>query len=645
MKPTFRERTIMAIIYTGEMIKKIRKRRQWQQEQLLSEMQYYSPSLHRLEKGEQIPRADTLKTVLDTLEVPMHEMICPHLDDQPMSVYILRYNIIQALDNKDLPEAEVLVNELSQVKNFKGKVNQQFYLSQKARLMELQSESPETIIPIAIKGIKQTYEHFNDKSPGNDVLLFEEPELFHTLARSYARTGKMQDAIRIIEETYEGLQLLPVGERERDRRTLPMLLSLTEFNLIKQNYEKALEACKIGLDVSAAYCFGKNSPELTYLKAEILLSLHRSEECGKLLHMVYMSYTLLGEKEKAFEVQIRAKNKFGLEIETYGVENLDIPSPQKVPYAHGEIVACKSIGEMIRTMRKQAKLSLKDLSQGICSVANLGKIENDEIQGHIHYLEPILQRLGRDPMLYCNFFLSKKDFEARELRDSINLLLSQRKFDEATILLAKLKTYKAYKTKANLQFIKRVEAEIFALDHKKSHQKTQKMLLDAINVTLPDFDEEKIESYALSLDESIIIRELAVSVMESEDYNRAERIFESLIKNLNRRYVDEFEKARIYDSTVSNYTTCLGRKNKRHEAIKIIEEAENFNRSRGRLMSLDFLSGNKGYNYFKLKSNEESLLYSILSYFGFSMFSKYGDLKNAHIAKDFIDKNFGVYLN
>jgi len=635
----------MAIIYTGEMIAKLRKRRQWQQERLLDEMHYYSPSLHRLEKGEQLPRADTLKTVLDTLEAPMNEMIYPHLDDQPMGVYALRYRLIQALDNKDLPEAKALFKELSQIKNFKGKVNHQFFLSQQARLMELQGEPPDLIIPITIKGIKQTYEHFNDKSPGNDVLIFEEPELFHTLARCYSRIGKIHEAVRIIEETYEGLQRLPVGERERDTRTLPMLLSLTEFNIIEHNYKRALDVCNIGLDVSATRCFGKSSPELTYLKADILQSLYRKDECNKLLQMVYMSHILLGEKEKALEVQTKVKQKFELEIETYGVENLDIPHPKKIPYAQGEIAACKTIGEMIRTMRTHAKLSIKELSQGICSIANLGKIEKNEIQGHMHYLEPILQRLGRDPLLYCNFFLTKEDFDARELRDSINSLLSQRKFDEASILLKKLKTYKAYKTKANLQFVKRAEAEIFALDHKKLHQETQKMLFDAINVTLPDFDEDKIERYALSLDESIIIRELAVSVMENKDCKRAERIFESLINNLNRRYVDEFEKARVYDSTMSNYTTCLGRLNKRSKALEIIEEAERFNRSRGRLTSLDFLAGNKGYNLQKRGDKENSLLYFILSFYGFSLFANYGDLGNATIAKRLIKEFFGLILD
>jgi len=44
-----------------------------------SEKRGHRGTVYRLEKGEQLPKGDTLKTVMDTLEVPMDEMICPHI--------------------------------------------------------------------------------------------------------------------------------------------------------------------------------------------------------------------------------------------------------------------------------------------------------------------------------------------------------------------------------------------------------------------------------------------------------------------------------------------------------------------------------------------------------------------------------------
>jgi len=635
----------MAIIYTGEMIAKLRKRKQWQQEVLLEKMEYYSPSVYRLEKGKQHPGSDTLKIILKTFDVPMQEMICPHLENQPMHVYTLRYMLTQSLNNKNLQEAEELFNELSQIMNLDGKINQQFYLCRQAKIMELKNEIPDNIITVVTEGIKLTFENFDENSPGDVVLIFEEPELFHVLANCYAKKGKFGKAIKIITDTYNGLQLLPIGERERDRRILPMLISLTELYYKIEKYKKALNICETGLKLSASSYYGQYTPDLLYIKANILFKSNSDNEYKKIIKMVYAGYILLGEKQKALNIISEAKEKCNFEFETYGTENSKIPPFQKIPYSQGEMVACSTIGEMIRKLRKKAGLSLKELSQGICSIANLGKIENDEIQGHINYIEPILQRLGRDPLLYCNFFLSKDDFETRELRDSINLLISQRKYRKATKILNRLKKYKAYKSKANLQYIKSIEAEIFASNHQESHQETQKMLLDAIKITIPQFDESHIERYPLSLDESITISELAISVMESGDLERAANIYDSLINNLNRRFIDEHEKFRVYDSTIANYTTCLGRLNKRHKALDIIEEAEIFNRSRGRLMSLDLLIGNKAYNLLKLGFKEQSLSYFVLSYYCFAMFSEFGENENMKVSQRLIKENFELLID
>jgi len=635
----------MPLLYTGELIAKLRKRKKWQQERLLEELSNYAPTLYRLEQGEQVPRTSSLKTVMETLEAPLDDMIYPQLENQPMAVYPLRYRLQQALDNKNLNEAEELFGELKKLSKFHGNVNRQFFLCQKARLLELQENPVEDIMPLVLEALSLTYENLASDSPGDNVLIFEEPELFHVLASCYARKSDISRAIIILKDTYEGLLRMPSGERERERRVLPMIITLSELYKQTKSFDKALEMCDFGLMISATYCLGQSTPELLYLKACILFCLNPEASHEKLLKMAVAGHMLLGEREKALEIIASANSEFGYELNTYGIENIAISLTSKTLYAQGEMVKCKTIGEMIRELRKQAGLNLKDLSRGICSVANLGKIENNDIRGHVHYVEPILQRLGRDPLLYCNFFLSKEDFEARKLRDSIHMLLTQLKFDEASQSLNKLKTYKAYKSRANLQFVKRVEAELFALDHSESHQETQKMLLDAIAITLPDFDEHKIRSYPLSLDESIIIHELANSAMESGDLDRAANIFEALIDNMDRRIVDEFEKARLYGAAMFNYSTCLGRLDKISDAMEIIDKAEKFDRNRGRLTVLGALAFNKAYNLNTIGDKKQSFKFFVLSYYEFSIFENYGREAYIKITQDLVKEFFGVDLD
>ena len=635
----------MAHIYVGSVIKNLRQRKKWQQEKLLDMLQHYEPSIFRLESGVQMPGHDSFRIVMDTLGTPMDETLCPHLDNQPMEVYTMRDRLLQALDNKDLHEAQNLFDETISMMHHEGPVNRQFVLSQQARILELQGRDAAEIIPLVVEGIKLTFVEFNEDSPGDDVLIFEEPELFHTMARLYARLGRIQDSIRMLKQTYTGLQRLSIGERERDRRTVPILLSLAELLINASEYQEAIKVCDVGINISATRNLGKGMLEFLSDKAEALLILDPNTKVEHLLRMAFAGHILLGERDKAYALLECASRMHGITVNTYGMENAEMVPVNKAPYARGLPVACASIGEMIRILRKDAKLTLEELSQGICSTANLSKIEKGEIKGHMFYIEPILQRLGRDPSLYCNFFLLKKDFQAIEIRDMIHMLLVHRKHDKAAELLEELKTYDAFKNRANLQFVRSVEIELQIIEQKDlSPSDVEKMLLEALRLTCPKFDEEMIKHYPLTHNESILINKLAIHYMQTSKLSRAANIFAALIANLNKRYVDEFEKARLYASVMFNYSTCLGRAGRRIEALEIVETAIIFERCRGRLSALSDLVFNKAYNFYMIGKKQESLPYFILSYYGTCLFEVYGNTNNIAVTSKFIFENFGLSL-
>lgn len=639
----------MSIVYVGKVITNLRQRKGWQQFKLLEEFDkfgYYDPVVHRLEVGEMLPQSDTLPGVLDVLGLPVDEFLCPHIEGQPMELYTLRYMLLQALNNEDLETAESLLEAIALLDDMSSPINYQFFLSQKAKLLELKGEPIDEIMTLVIEGLNQTFDDFNENSPGDKVLVFEEPELFHTLAKLYARNGDLHKAVRVLKDVCVGLQLLPTGERERDRRLIPVMLSLTNFLLQTREYEEALRACEAGLRFSATRSLGQSTPELLCNKARALLALDNWHECEQLLIQAYAAYLLLGENKKAAVLLAEAKEIWGVSVAIHGIDKLDIPQRKITPYARGKVVECDNIGEMIKALRIEAGLTQKDLYQGICSLSAFSKLENNETKrGDINIVEPILQRLGRDPLLYCNFFLRKDDFKARELRDSIHLSLIHQKYDKARKDLEKLKTYKAYQARANLQFIKRVEIALLAYEKKITSAEIESMLLDALRITCPHFNEDDIRRYVLTHDESIIINVLAGHYMMAEDLKRASKIYEALIDNWNRRYVDEYEKARMYSSVMFNYSTCLGRMERRLEALEIIEKAETFERDKGRLTMLAGLTGNKAYNLLMRSDRERSLSYFVLAYYGFAIFKDYGDLAYMEIAHDLVREHFDIVLN
>ena len=635
----------MANTHVGSTIKNLRARKKWQQEKLLSMLDYYEPNMYRLELGMQMPGSDSLRDVMEILDAPMNEMLCPRLENQPMEVYVLRYRLQQALDNKCLHESQNLYVEMLSMMNHKDPVNRQFILCQRARLMELQGKETAEILSIVLEAILQTYKEFNEDSPGNDVLLFEEPVLFHILAKLYARLGRRQDSIRILKQTCFGLQKFSIGERERDRRAVPILLTLADMLMQAGEYQEAIQICEVGINTSAMRCLGQGMPEFMQLKSDAMKKHDPCAKIDQLLRMAFAGFLLLGEREKAIAVIEGAKKKHGITVNTYGMENADVATVKKVPYARGLPPACHSIGEMIHILRIEAGLTLAELCQGICSIPTLSRIEKGEIKGHMYYIEPILQRLGRDPLLYCNFFLSRRDFEAIEIRDMIHLLLIHRKYDQAAELLEKLKTYKSFESRSNLQFVRYVEIVLQTRKQKDiESSEIEKMLLETLHMTCPKFNEDWIKYYPLTHRESILINRLANLYMKTGELSRSANIFAALITNLDRRYVDEFEKARIYAAVMFNYSTCLGRADRRKEALEVIEKALEFEQSRGRLSSLPDLIFNKAYCIF-VKGNESTCLpYFVLSYYGSCLFEEYGQANNISITHKFIYEKFGLSL-
>jgi transcriptional regulator with XRE-family HTH domain len=389
---------------------------------------------------------------------------------------------------------------------------------------------------------------------------------------------------------------------------------------------------------------GAGTPELLCLKSDALQKLGRESECKKLMIMAFAGFMLLGEKQKATDVLIKGQKEFGLDYQLYGANELIIPPGHKTLYTRGDLIGVNSLGDMIRIMRKRANLSLKELSIGICSIANLGKIEKNEIQGNVHFIEPILQRLGRDPLLYCNFFLSREDFEARELRDEIRQSIGHMNYEKAEVLLEKLITFKAYNMRANLQFVKMIKIGICENQGSESLDVIRMKYLEALHITCPQFDEDKISHYAFTFDEACIVSNLAGLYMAHGDNENAVKLHSGLVENIINRYVDEFEMAQLYAVVMFNYSTCLGRLNQRNEALKVIEDAEVFERNHGRLLELPSLAFNKAYNLMKLGDKDIALAYFTLAYYGSAMFTNYGDDAGMSITKDVVLREYGLEI-
>jgi transcriptional regulator with XRE-family HTH domain len=624
----------------------LRERVGMERKTLLRMTEFDERNLRRIENEEQHPKPETLEKLISTIDFPTKGFIHSILDYQPMEVCLLCDRLTQVLDIGDTVTAEDIITKLEALSGFDTGICYQFILSKKALLWEQQGKPVCSIISLIDEGISITFENFDECNIEDKVLILEELELLHTKARIYAKSNNIDAAIRLLDDMVSNLDKLPSADREKERQYAPVLLSLSKYLLKSGDYNKVLEICELGAEYSASRKHGQLNPNFEFIKAYALLSLNRVSECKAPLQHAYFGYILLGEIDKANDVLTQAMDDFGIRFNLYGVDKLELPRQQRIPYDRGEPVDCYSIGTMISALRKKAGLTLKQLCRGICDKSTLSRIEQDISQGSYFTLEAIMQRLGRDINLYNNFFLSKKDFIAVQLRDRIILLISEYDHTGAAILLKQFSQIENINQQnVNRQFLKMIEALLFSINHEEPHPDTPSMLLEALRITYPKFDERDIDKHPLSYYEIWILNQYACYFMDVHDFSKAALVFRRLHFILNSRYIDYFEKARMYTTVLFNYSSCLGRAERWNEAITILSDGENFDRNHNRLIDLPGLTFNKGYIMMMQGAVEKSIPYIALAFYGSSMFSKSGQESYLPIICSFIKEHTGIVFD
>ena len=598
-------------------------------------------TMSRYENNRQEPRMKVFKGLMETMRMPIEAFFCPHFEDQPMEVVVQRPYILNLLDIAEdnisaLHEAKHKVAELASTKGFDAGLNKQFILSCQAWLNELLQKDPDDTVILVKEGMAITYKDFDEKTFEGDGLILEEPRLLITLTSAYHRKGDTAEAIELLKRVQRGIERLPKDDHEKDKQLAPLMLTLLKYLLQDSQYEEALEACIQGIDVSIRRNRGRYAPDFAYYKALCLHNLGKADECRKQLILAHSGYILLHEVEKAERVKVKAK-EFGLDFNTYGVETLPFSKPD-YNLKFGEVPDRTNIGNMLRFMHEQTGMSLEALCQGICSKSNFSKLIIGKIGAHVHLLEPIMQRMGRDINLYANTFLSGNDFKEKQMRDEVNISIVTRKYESAAKLLADLEKRKAYQKGANLQFVKSSWATITASKDGNTHDYFN-MLKEAMSVTMPGFNEMDVSNYRFSYHEIILVNKLGIYYCETDALERGLRLFERLIESMDKFYVDETEKIRTYTMVLYNYSNFLEHMGRNKEALQIAKKGMLLDIKHKRLTLLPGFADNIGCALYNMGEKKESVPYFALACRGAELL---GRIDNQQATANFVREHLDI---
>jgi len=485
---------------SGTLIKLTRGRKKMQQNMLHS-----NQNISLVENLIQNPSSAFNNDKLTKLGMPVETHFYFLSEKYTPKIFENQDQIMYLLDSKvstDWQKARGLINELSQIEGFDTEIEKQLIICWKAQLNELMClVSPADNMIFIKKGLVLTYEKFDHREFEGDMLIFAEPKLLHTYALALARDGKASDAIALLYHVQEGINLLPEDDQDKEKQLAPILLSLSDLLISEKKYIEALDICLKGNSVSTKRNEGKYMPDFLYNMAICNGHMGNAIKCRQLFQQSYFCYTTMRKIFQMEQVRNRAKEFFEVEFETYGAENLAIEEISTIVRHGASVNADHKIGHFIAIIRNDEGLSQKALSNGICDQSTLKRIESGELQGNIHCLEAIMQRLGRDINKYFATFPSVEDFRDKQIRNNIISKLASLDFESAVELLEKLrKDKKSYESGVGLQFIKMSDATVFASRHEKGYASIEyfDMLMESLKITIPQFNEAKVTDYRLS---------------------------------------------------------------------------------------------------------------------------------------------------
>ena len=213
-----------------------------------------------------------------------------------------------------------------------------------------------------------------------------------------------------------------------------------------------------------------------------------------------------------------------------------------------------NIGLFIKKKREEQHIRQEDLCRGICDKSTLSRIERGKQEPSSGILGVLLQRLGINEDQLA-VLLGPKDFEISDLQKEIVALNSQKEYEKAAEKIRRLEQLVEPTDKITQQFILRCKAlAYFPEDYPASRD----LLLQALSLTLPDFDFDHISNYLLGIEEVKILNQLANSYSEAGDRRFAIHIYRQLFEDSRKQLLNSEAKVSLVIMISYNYSRLLG---------------------------------------------------------------------------------------
>ena len=165
------------------------------------------------------------------------------------------------------------------------------------------------------------------------------------------------------------------------------------------------------------------------------------------------------------------------------------------------------LGNYIRQRRQELNLTQEQVCAGICEPVTLSRFENGRQTPSRTRINAILQRLGLpDDRYYA--LVTPEELEIEALEKEIVACNALKHVNEGFDKIGQLEKIVKPDDQIAQQFILRSKVLLGGLDKRYSSDERIQMLMQAVQMTIPNFQLSKIEDYLYTLDEMKLVNQI-----------------------------------------------------------------------------------------------------------------------------------------
>ena len=258
--------------------------------------------------------------------------------------------------------------------------------------------------------------------------------------------------------------------------------------------------------------------------------------------------------------------------------------------------------ELLKQIRDEGGLTQEEMAEKLhMSVRNYQRMEKDGNTIDMWRFIEIMELLGKRSEDYWMMFLETEEYKGYDAYKQLKKTLSNEDVREATGLIKEIESKPLIERPFIKQFI--MYAKVVIANELMPKQAIEK-LVETIQISIKEFDEDKISEYKLTYNEIFILGSMSAHLFEMGEHDRAIAISKTIIENKDNIRVTDIDKSHTLPWLMSGLAWKLGNANRHKEALKTCKDAISISHEYGKFGNIPELTYYMAISHYKLGEEE-----------------------------------------